>query len=241
MKKAVFLHVFKAGGTSVYSWLKKHYDSAFIPADPDEFHRLVEETPEEIRVHNLIFGHMYADDALRFRKTHRSLTVLRRPEEHLMSALWHLYVNSNSSDSTRHTAFDQNAMPKLIETAEQLAPTGGGMQSLFFAPGNIDMHNSDQRRAKAEEALRALARIDIIGITGRMPETFRLFASRLGIPRPWLPRHYRNAGAGRSGLPPELREILKHHLEIDQQLYDAAVRRFERDLSRMEPRKVFWR
>ena len=159
-----------------------------------------------------------------------------------MSALWHLHVNADSAASHKRQRFDQGSLPALMDTAEQMAANGAGMQALFLAPGRIDMNDPEQRRAKTEEALQTLAQIDVVGITEHMPETIRLFARRLHVSPPWRSPHYRNAGAGRSGLTPELRETLKHHLEIDQKLYDAAVKRFEQDLSQMAPapRWAFW-
>ena len=238
VKKAVFLHVFKTGGTSLQQWLAEHYESRFVPSDPSSFRDQLQGGECGVRKHNLIAGHMFAEHALRFSDTHTTLTVLRKPEAQLMSALWHVYVNDESARSKK---FDPGSLPALIEVAEQLTATGAGMQALFFAPSSIDMSDPNQRKAKTGEALGRLAHIDVVGITERMPETFQLFAHRLGIEPPEEVPHFRNAGSGLHGLTPELREILKHHLEIDQQLYDAAVRRFERDLSGMKPRWAFWR
>ena len=238
VKKAVFLHVFKTGGTSLQQWLAEHYESRFVPSDPSSFRDRVLGSECGVRRHDLIAGHMFAEHALRFSDTHTTLTVLRKPEAQLMSALWHVYVNA---ESARSELFDPGSLRALIKVAEQLATTGAGMQALFFAPSSIDMSDPNQRKAKTEEALGRLAHIDVVGITERMPETLELFANRLGIEPPEETPHFRNAGSGLHGLTPELREILRHHLEIDQKLYDAAVRRFERDLSQMKPRWAFWR
>ncbi|WP_375594684.1 hypothetical protein ABWI00_21965 [Algihabitans albus] len=242
MRKAVFLHVFKTGGTSINQWLAARYRNVYAPEDPARFRSDVLKYRKYIGSHDLITGHIYGDDALRLSATHRVLTVIRKPEAQLMSALWHLFANADSTTSRRPQRFDRDrdSLPALIRVAEQIAVTGAGMQALFLAPSRIDLSDPDQRRAKTEEALQTLSQIDVVGITERMPETIRLFARRLHVSPPWRSPHYRNAGAGRSGLTPELREILKHHLEIDQKLYDAAAKRFERDVSQMTPRRSLW-
>lgn len=239
VKKAVFLHVFKTGGTSINQWFAKRYKRAYAPASAKIFSEEAAKYENYIRKHDLITGHIFGPDALRFSSTHCIFTIIRNPEAQLLSVLWHLYVRADTANH-RPQQFDQDSLPALIEVAKQVAETGAGMQSLFLAPGRIDLSDAKQRRAKAEEAIRVLDQIDIVGVTERMPETIRLFAKRLRVSRPWRSPHSRNAGSGRHGLTPELREILKHHLEIDQQLYEAAVTRFERDLSQMKPRWGLW-
>lgn len=226
MKKAVFLHVFKTGGTSLQHWFAGHYKSRFVPTDAGSFHRQVQNDESGIRGHDLIAGHMSAEDALRFSDSHTILTVLREPEAQLMSALWHLYTHAEGVTKRQPQHFDQDSSPALIEIAEQIAATGSGMQSLFLAPGRIDMNDPRQRRRKMKAASAALRQIHVVGITERLPETLRLFANRLQVAPPQQQPHARNAGAGRHGLTPELREILRHPLEIDQHLYRTAVRRF---------------
>ena len=245
VKKAVFLHVFKTGGTSLQHWLAEHYENRFVPVDWISFRDLLNSNQSCIRSHDLIAGHMSARDAVRLSDSHTTFTVLRRPEAQLMSAIWHL-ATAHRLTGLEHERFTPASLPQLVEVAEAVAKTGDGAQWVFFAErpikgGPIDLSDSRQRRDTTEAALEALEKIDVVGTTERMPETFRLFAKRLQIAPPQQQPHYRNADAGRHGLPPELREILKHHLEIDQQLYNAAVKRFKRDLSRMEPRWAFWR
>ena len=242
MQKAAFIHVFKTGGTSVYNWINQYYPRIIASPGADEFGQMVLDEPENIRSHGLIFGHVYAEDALRFGDTHRTLTIVRRPEEHLMSVLWHLYVNAESPDSHRLDTFDRHPLPTLLEMAKGLAPTGGGMQSLTFAPGNIDMDNPRQRRAKIDAALEVLGRVDVVGLTERMPETLALFARALGVDPPpdhEIP-HARDAGAGRHGLPREIRRVLKHHLEIDRAIYRVALRRFRASVEQPRWRRSLW-
>lgn len=226
MKKAVFLHIFKTGGTSLQHWFAEHYKSRFVPTNAGSFHRQVRSDECGIRGHDLIAGHMSAEDALRFSDSHTILTVLREPEAQLMSALWHLYTHAEGTTKRQPQRFDHDSLPALIEIAEQIAVTGDGMQSLFLAPGRIDMNDPRQRRRKIKAAAATLRKVDVVGITERLPETLRLFANRLQVDPPQQQPHARNAGAGRHGLTPELREILRHPLEIDQHLYKAAVRRF---------------
>ena len=240
MRKAVFLHVFKTGGTSLQHWLAEHYESRFVPTNPISFRDQLASDDSFIRGHDLIAGHMSAREALRFSDSHMTFTVLRHPEAQLMSAIWHLATHQPTG-GLEHERFTSASISQLTETAEAFADRAQGAQWLFFAPRRVNVSDPNLRRDATKAALEALEKIDVVGVTERMPETFRLFANRLQIAPPQQQPHYRNADAGRSGLTPELREILKHHLEIDQKLYDAAVRRFERDLSRMEPRWAFWR
>lgn len=245
VKKAVFLHVFKTGGTSLQRWLAEHYESRFVPVDSISFRDLLNSNQSYIRRHDLIAGHMSARDALRLSDSHTTLTILREPEAQLMSSIWHS-ATAHRITGLEHERFTPASLPQLAEVAEALAETGDGAQWVFFVErpivgGPIDLSDPREKRKTVRTALRTLGKIDVVGITERMPETIRLFSKHLKVEAPEEIPHYRRADAGRHGLPPELREILKHHLEVDQQLYDAAVKRFERDLSAMKPRWAFWR
>ena len=243
MRKAVFLHVFKTGGTSLQRWLAEHYESRFVPVDSISFRDQLNSDPSCIRRHDLIAGHMSARDALRLSDSHTTLTILRKPEAQLMSSIWHSATAHRITDDLEHERYTPASLPQLARAAESLAETGDGAQWVFFVErrpgsGSIDLSDPRQRRDTAEAALEALEKIDVVGVTERMPQTFRLFAKRLQIAPPQQQPHHRNSDAGRHGLPPELREILKHNIEIDQQIYDAAVKRLRRDL---KPRWAFWR
>lgn len=209
MHPACFVHVFKAGGTSVSDWLCEHYPASSVPPDPVAF----AENPSAYLDTPLLRGHVFARDVVHLDRV--LLTIVRQPEAQLMSALWH-YVSGADIDRD-HQSFD--AHTALTDQARVFAETDAGMQSVWFSRGH----------GAHEPAPDFLDRIDAIGLTERLPDTLRLFAWKLGLPAPHDIPHARNSGAGASGMPDEIRHILRDQLRIDGVLYDDARRRFDHD------------
>jgi hypothetical protein len=210
MRGAVFIHVFKAGGTSVGDWLDLHFPPPAAPpnariyaAHPDDF-----DAP-------LIRGHLWARSVVHLDRT--LLTVIREPEAHLMSSMWH--VATQKVASRNHQPYSPNV--DLTAIAEEFAATGAGTQSVFFSSafGEVD------------PVPEYLDRIDAFGVTDRLRESMNVFARKLAIPPPGKPPHVRSTMAGSHPMPKHLKRILRDVLERDGQLYRYACARLEGDLA----------
>jgi hypothetical protein len=199
---ACFIHVFKAGGTTISDWLCDHYPVSAVPPDPDSYaaNPATYDAP-------LIRGHIYAADAIAL-KGRVLLTALRNPEAQIMSALWHLA--SRHTIERDHPRFSSAANAAIIDVARQYATKPIGQSRFFSPPGT-------------------LSAIDVVGLTDEIPDTIRLFAWKLGLPGP--PRKIsvvRYSGAGEAKMPAEVRELMKHEIACDEALYAEARERFER-------------
>ena len=212
MQPACFIHVFKAGGTSVSDWLCQHYPESAVPPDPIAFR----DNPETYLSAPLVRGHIFARDVI---DTDRIiLTMVRRPEAQLMSALWHLV--SGAGVGREHKPFANDSM---LEQAALCAKTGAGMQSVFFSA----------RFGDREPSISILDRIHVIGLTERLQDTLRLFAWKLRLPALREISHARFSGAGAAGMPQQTKDVLSDIIETDSHLYAYAERRFERDMAEL--------
>ncbi len=125
MRPACFIHVFKAGGTSVSDWLCQHYPESIVAADPITFR----ENRDRHLSAPLVRGHIFARDVPKGRVM---LTVVRKPEAQFMSALWHFA--SGATNDRRHLPFDGR---DLSEQARLFTAEIDAGQSRFFDPNGL--------------------------------------------------------------------------------------------------------
>ena len=220
---AIFIHPFKAGGTSVSDYLCKYYVDSISPTNSVSYLK------EKKNRAPLIRGHVFAMDAPR---GYKKLTIIRNPEAQLMSAIWHMMTHF--SDNLNHLSFNKSR--DLIKHVEEVWMseknsynlTGQlyGSQSSFFAPPS-------QFPIMPDRALNILSRFNVVGITERMDDSLRIMAWRLCLPPPQIKYHARSSQAGQHPMPDEIRQMLLPQLTQDTLLYNRANDIFEKDFLRL--------
>lgn len=218
--RAIFIHPFKAGGTSVSDYLCKYYDNSASPTDPISYLK------EKKNRAQLIRGHICAIDAP---QGYKKLTIIRNPEAQLMSALWH--TMTHSSDNLNHLPFNKSR--DLIKQVREVWMseknsyniTGQlyGTQSSFFC----------LPRKSGCDALETIRHFNVVGITERMDDSLRIMAWRLCLPPPQTKYHARSSQAGDYPMPDEIRQMLLPQLSEDSLLYNRANEIFEKDFLRL--------
>ena len=115
----------------------------------------------------------------------------------------------------------------------------------------LSLHRSVQRMMLSEtvailggkgsvaDALRVLARIEVVGLTHRFNDTLRVLSTSWGLPLPVLEKHLTHANAG-TPRPPLNASFLRamrrqsHWLQQEWVLYDYAERRLTQNLKHLE-------
>ena len=218
--RAIFIHPFKAGGTSVSDYLCKYYDDSATTTDSISYLK------EKKNKAQLIRGHISAMDAP---PGYKKLTIIRNPEAQLMSALWH--TMTHSADNLNHLPFNKSR--DLIKHAREVwmseknsyNVTGVlyGSQSSFFA----------LPKKRGCDALETISRFNVVGITERMDDSLRIMAWRLCLPPPQPKYHARSSQAGHHPMPDEIHQLLLPQLTEDTLLYKRAIDIFEKDFQRL--------
>ncbi|MBP5856817.1 hypothetical protein KAJ83_07340 [Marivibrio halodurans] len=219
MRPAVFIHIFKGGGTSASDWLLEHYPESSAPPDSTTFAL----APDDYLDTPLLRGHIRFQDVMHLDRT--MLTIIREPSAQTMSVLWH--IASQAKEDREHRLLVDEISPEsergLVTVARELIETRGGMQAQYISPDSNE----------PERAPEAIPKFHAVGLTERLHDSLRLFAWNLGLPAPSVIPHARNSGAGDIEMPSKIREILDEHIRYDNRMYDAARERFDSDFSEL--------
>ncbi len=234
----IFLHVPKAGGTTLQTIIERHFrprETFFAGTLVQDAVRRLRRTDREIRAGiRLAAGHIpYGlHDDLPGR--HSYFTVLREPVDRVVSFFYFVrqngdhYLHDFSStagmglaqfmDSGASVMLD-NAQTRLISGVWDQVPYGE------LSPDALEL---------AKRRLRD--RFDVVGLSERFDETLLMLGRRYG----WKHLYYRsqNVTAKRpkvAALDADDRRAVAEHNRLDEQLYQYAQELFERQLRQEGP------
>jgi hypothetical protein len=224
MKKVAFLHVFKSGGTSVGDWLSEMVGyPGFVPSNPEDFRR----RRDESMAHKLVRGHFYARDAQVVLSDRFVFTLIREPEAHMLSVLWHLHSRRRDRiTGTQHVAYSPGQYFGLLREAIRRDVGFRSLQAKYFY---VTDQGADTSQRAVRSALQGLAQFNVVGLTERLEDSLRIVAWRMRWPAPRNVGKIRLTGAGQSGLPLPIAMLQRKWLRVDRVIYAEATRRFESD------------
>lgn len=227
-----FLHIFKTGGTTTSDWISSHVpvDSTFVPAGPEEFFNTA--SSKDVDSFDLIRGHFYMCHAALLLKRPRVIfTIVRKPESHLMSALWHEFSHARGDidvERRMHRPFSEGELFEIAKVALRYRLQKTGTQAGFLVM-DFNLLQTRRRRTIISSMLDGLSRCHVVGLTERLADSLRLLAWRMQWPAPRNIGNARESGAGRHPMPLLIKGILRSHIRLDRILYTKARERFDAD------------
>ena len=227
----VFLHIPKTAGTTLYAILDRQYAAKKILTIRDPS---VPITPFAERAKRgellLVRGHVPFGVHRQLGIRSRYITILRQPVERVMSIYG--YIKRDKSHPLHSTLRDEGMTVSDFmnsEIAEQDAINGQTRQ--LAGTEGIDSHENMLELAK-----RNLATFSAVGLTERFDESLILFRRRLR----WKLPLYRSKNVAPDTIrqeeqPVEVRARVEKGNHLDLELYDFAMKLFDRQIASEGP------
>ena len=217
----IFCHIPKTAGSTLYHVIRSQYgkravlDLYRIPR-PETIAR-VEALPERTRV---IVGHFPYSFRQHVPRPHRCFTVLREPQECIISAYYHIRRTGT------HRLHEEAVSGEM--TLSGCADMLRNRQTRWIAgvPRKSDMPNNEMLAQAKQNLAESFA---AFGLTERFDETIALFNTALG----WNVKHYvrenvNSARPKREQLTERDMDTVREAAQLDGELYRFAVDLFEK-------------
>ena len=228
----IFLHMYKAGGTSMRRFIRQQYKAAKVVEVNGSIEELVrwrEQPSEERRAVDLLLGHQFFGNHEYLRPDAKYLTVLRDPIERVIS--FYYYVLRKPGHYLYRYGFeDHMSLRGMFENTRCIELDNLQVRMLNPQPAyNPPMGEVDEHMFQvAAENLKYIASHGIVGVVERMPELLEVLQRDEG----WDPSKMVRANVTTDrpeadSLDEATLDIVRKHNRFDTKLYDLAAQLFE--------------
>jgi hypothetical protein len=242
MKKIVFLHIPKTGGTSVHNFLVQQFPKNKVC--PDRFNTLKNHTKTELDKYLYFSGHYDMEGVEHISGDKDVFTFFREPKDTIMSLYY--FWKSHKSSAIKNNNLVGPRLAKSMGLLDFIRSNKGPI------PGNINnyttrvligkMHcgpNGEFSYPKDELFDRAKERIDSLktfGVMNHYDESYKLVLGQLGFTPPDIIPHSRNS---KKNIDPNIEPVTKEEItseilegltdltEFDQRIYEYAQQRYQ--------------
>lgn len=229
----VFVHVWKAGGSTFYSILRDvHRLSELYKLSRDAeqlsaYNEFGASRRSRIRV---IYGHLDYGVVGLDAQTAEYITFVREPVARTVSLYY--YIRHEPSDVLHDLAKRMNLV-EFIKVS-RFTELDNGMVRRFSGVGDTVAFGGCTREM-LETAKRHLAQFAFTGLTERFDEGLALLYRRFGWPVRYYPGEKINRSRpGLETIPPEALDLIRRHNTLDQELYQYCTQLYERQMQTAE-------
>lgn len=229
----VFVHAWKAGGSTFYSILRDvHRLSALYKLSRDAeqlnaYNELDRSRRSSIRV---IYGHLDYGVAGLEAHTAQYITFVREPAARVVSLYY--YIRREPNDAL-HDLAKRTSLAEFIKVSG-FTELDNGMVRRFSGVGDTVAFGACTR-AMLEVAKRNLSQFAFVGLTERFDEGYALLCRRFGWPVRYYPGEKINRSRpGLGTIPPAAVDLIRRHNALDLELYQYCTQLYERQMRTAE-------
>lgn len=229
----VFVHIPKAGGSTVYSILRDVYR---LP----ELYKLSRDA-ETVRAYDqlsaarrsrvrVIYGHLDYGVAGLQAQTAQYITFVREPVMRAVSLYY--YIRRTPMDAL-HELAKRTSLAEFVEVSGSDEFDNGMVRRLSGVGDTVALGGCTSEMLEA--AKRNLAQFAFIGLTERFDESYALLCQRLGWPVRYYPgKKINKRRPGLEAIPAEALDLIRRRCTLDQELYQYCTQLYERQLQQAD-------
>ena len=227
--KVIFLHIPKAGGTTLYSVLERQYGAAEILTLHDyEIPEIQRLSPEQQKRIKLIRGHFWYGVHRHFQEECTYITLLRDPVERIISH--YFYIKTDPRHYLYGKIQDLNLSLADYAMSDLSGELDNGQLRLISGEEPPLGYCTEDMLTKAKVNIEE--HFSVVGLTERFDASVALMKIRLGWPRSihYTKRNVSSAGARKEDLWAKLRMEIRERNWLDYKLYEWAHERLAEQL-----------
>ena len=243
MKKIVFLHIPKTGGTSVHDFLIQQFPKNKVC--PDRFNTLRKHTKAELDKYLYFSGHYDMDAVEHISGEKEVFTFFRDPKQTILS-LYYFWKSHKTSAIRRNNLVGPRfakSMGLLEFLTSGIGPIPGNINNyttraligkIYCGPDAEFLYPVDEVIDRAKEKIDSLT---TFGLMDKYDESYRMVLTKLGFTPPEVIPHARNSKNNadpnielieKEEITREISEALEALTVFDQQIYNYAQLRYKK-------------
>jgi len=221
----VFVHCPKTGGTSVTTWLQRHYPIAEILNEATVWPELNRVTPEIMAQKCLVRGHfgrailgLFGPD-----RGFQAVTVLRDPVQRVLSHFWHLKRAPDTEVGLEFCRDDHFTLRDFLEHPATRVYASNCQTTWCGAPTEVTRaFLEDYREPDFAAACAFLDQCAVVGVTEDLPGFLSDLSATFGFSPDTRLLTERRYSPRDSAVTPDLLEQIRALNTLDQELYAYA-------------------
>lgn len=245
MKKIVFLHIPKTGGTSVHEFLVTKFNSDEVC--PERFNNLESHPKEELSRYYLFSGHYDMSGVNHIDGDKDIIAFFRDPKDRILSLYY--FWKAHRWSTIEKANLNGPRLAKSLSLLEFLRYPNEGIPAnidnyyarvlagkMYCGPNRAFLHSENEMISRSMTAIDSMS---AIGVMEDFATSYRFVLSRLGYNAPPAIPHARNSKSlndpslepvEREAITTDINNELDRLTRLDTQIYNYALQKLKQDL-----------